>query len=229
MSRANQWFVPGDGIAREVITADIQRYLGPDALVRPGPGTGEYEGRPGYWITAYRTLTTQMIQDLKGDSLRWQQEQGRQEGGRRGQYQDSDTHAARQHWGPTEGGYTQSSGREQSSRPSGGYSNTNSQYSDSAYTTTPGTYGSHTSPYAVQGASTHAAPRTQPATYGSYQQPPSHPGYGTPAPSYGYSQHSQQPQQVPPQDYNRHPPPPSRAYAPPRYFGYFDEYFLVPR
>lgn len=43
MSRANQWFVPGDGIAREVITADIQRYLGPDALVRPGNGTGEYE------------------------------------------------------------------------------------------------------------------------------------------------------------------------------------------
>jgi hypothetical protein len=45
MSRANQWFVPGEGIAREVITADIQRYLGPDALVRPGPGTGEYEVR----------------------------------------------------------------------------------------------------------------------------------------------------------------------------------------
>jgi hypothetical protein len=45
MSRANQWFVPGDGIAREVITADIQRYLGPDALVRPGVGTGEYQVR----------------------------------------------------------------------------------------------------------------------------------------------------------------------------------------
>jgi hypothetical protein len=76
MSRANQWFVPGDGIAREVITADIQRYLGPDALVRPGVGTGEYQvrttfslsphntiltsrqGQPGYWITAYRTLTS---------------------------------------------------------------------------------------------------------------------------------------------------------------------------
>lgn len=42
MSRANQWFVAGDGIAREVITADIQRYLGPDALVKPGVGTGEY-------------------------------------------------------------------------------------------------------------------------------------------------------------------------------------------
>lgn len=73
----NQWFIPGEGIAREVITADIQRYLGPDALVRPGTGTGEYEvrhsvprgidaqrsnklrqGRPGYWITAYRTLTS---------------------------------------------------------------------------------------------------------------------------------------------------------------------------
>ena len=38
-----QWFQPGEGIAREVITADIQRYLGPDALVRPGEGTGEYE------------------------------------------------------------------------------------------------------------------------------------------------------------------------------------------
>ncbi|KAI4947240.1 hypothetical protein J4E91_006590 [Alternaria rosae] len=74
MSRANQWFVPGDGIAREVITADIQRYLGPDALVRPGTGTGEYQGQPGYWITAYRTLTSQMIQDLKMDSQRWQQE-----------------------------------------------------------------------------------------------------------------------------------------------------------
>ncbi|CAN9215318.1 unnamed protein product [Alternaria alternata] len=72
MSRANQWFVPGDGIAREVITADIQRYLGPDALVRPGTGTGEYQGQPGYWITAYRTLTSQMIQDLKMDSQRYQ-------------------------------------------------------------------------------------------------------------------------------------------------------------
>lgn len=37
------WFIPADGIAREVITADIQRYLGNDAVVRPGIGTGEYE------------------------------------------------------------------------------------------------------------------------------------------------------------------------------------------
>jgi hypothetical protein len=80
--RQNQWFVLGDGIAREVITADIQRYLGPDALVRPGVGVGEYQGQPGYWITAYRTLTSQMIQDLKLDSERWRQE--RQPGDGRG-------------------------------------------------------------------------------------------------------------------------------------------------
>lgn len=38
---ARQWFVPGDGIDRHVISADIQRYLGNDATVRPGLGTGE--------------------------------------------------------------------------------------------------------------------------------------------------------------------------------------------
>lgn len=72
--RQNQWFLPGDGIAREVITADIQRYLGPSALVRPGVGTGDHAGVQGYWITAYRTLTSNMIEDLKLDSQRWQQE-----------------------------------------------------------------------------------------------------------------------------------------------------------
>jgi hypothetical protein len=74
MSRANQWFIPGDGIALEVITADIQRYLGRDATVRPGVGIEEYQGLPGYWITAYRTLTRQMIRDIRADSQRWQQE-----------------------------------------------------------------------------------------------------------------------------------------------------------
>ena len=69
-SRQNRWFVPGAGIAREVITADITRYLGPDASVRPG----EHEGQPGYWISAYRNLTSQMIDDLRQDSLRWSTE-----------------------------------------------------------------------------------------------------------------------------------------------------------
>ncbi|KAH7405701.1 hypothetical protein DE146DRAFT_649443 [Phaeosphaeria sp. MPI-PUGE-AT-0046c] len=100
-SRANQWFIPADGISRAVISADIQRYLGPDAMVRPGSGTGEYQGRPGYWITAYRSLTSQMIQDLKMDSQRWDQERPSTEPGEMLDYQDSRTHAARQHWGPT--------------------------------------------------------------------------------------------------------------------------------
>ncbi|KAI7182670.1 hypothetical protein KC352_g23114, partial [Hortaea werneckii] len=53
---ARQWFVPGDGIDRHVISADIQRYLGNDATVRPGVGTGQDEGIHGYWIKAYRNL-----------------------------------------------------------------------------------------------------------------------------------------------------------------------------
>lgn len=35
-TRQNEYFVPRDGIDREVISADICRYLGNDALVRPG-------------------------------------------------------------------------------------------------------------------------------------------------------------------------------------------------
>ncbi|KAM0712110.1 hypothetical protein Q7P37_011204 [Cladosporium fusiforme] len=72
---ARQWFVPGDGIDRHVIVTDIQRYLGNDATVRPGKGTGENEGVTGYWIKAYRNLTTAMIADLRADSARWRQEQ----------------------------------------------------------------------------------------------------------------------------------------------------------
>lgn len=41
-ARQNEYFVPRDGIDREVITSDICRYLGNDALVRPGT----YEVRP---------------------------------------------------------------------------------------------------------------------------------------------------------------------------------------
>lgn len=40
-----KWFQPGEGIAREVITADIQRYLGPDALVKPGIGQDDMQVR----------------------------------------------------------------------------------------------------------------------------------------------------------------------------------------
>ncbi|CAI4218311.1 unnamed protein product [Parascedosporium putredinis] len=59
-SRQNEYFIPRDGIDREVITADICRYLGNDALVRPGtyedPET--HHSISGYYITAYRNLTT---------------------------------------------------------------------------------------------------------------------------------------------------------------------------
>jgi hypothetical protein len=72
---ARQCFVPGDGIDRHVMVTDIQRYLGNDATVRPGKGTGENtvgfarhrsncavltmsQGVTGYWIKAYRNLTT---------------------------------------------------------------------------------------------------------------------------------------------------------------------------
>ncbi|KAF2122220.1 hypothetical protein BDV96DRAFT_663216 [Lophiotrema nucula] len=105
MSRPVQRFLPGEGIAREVITADIQRYLGPDALVRPGIGIDEHRDRAGYWITAHRSLTTLMIEDLLHDTLRWLNEKSEAAKAVIStglMYQDSETHATRQHWGPTD-------------------------------------------------------------------------------------------------------------------------------
>lgn len=69
-TRYNEYFLPGEGISREVIQADICRYIGNDALVRPGT----YEGRDGYLIKSYRNLTSEMISDLKADSARWEAE-----------------------------------------------------------------------------------------------------------------------------------------------------------
>lgn len=103
--RQNEYFIPGEGISREVIQADICRYLGNDALVRPGnhnvrptfvnaipsDPTDHQQGRPGFFIRAYRNLTSvshgageprqvgnltttiqEMITDLKADSARWE-------------------------------------------------------------------------------------------------------------------------------------------------------------
>ena len=36
MSILRDWFLDGEGVRREIITADIQSFLGPDATVRPG-------------------------------------------------------------------------------------------------------------------------------------------------------------------------------------------------
>lgn len=41
--RHNEYFIPGDGISREVIQADICRYLGNDALVKPGTHQVRYQ------------------------------------------------------------------------------------------------------------------------------------------------------------------------------------------
>ncbi|KAH7158224.1 hypothetical protein B0J13DRAFT_618254 [Dactylonectria estremocensis] len=109
--RQNEYFVPRDGIDREVISADICRYLGNDALVRPGhyenPQTGQVV--QGYYITAYRNLTTAMIEDLKADSARWDSERRAQTSRNTTgvQYRYSETHQSRQHHGPTEASYQQ--------------------------------------------------------------------------------------------------------------------------
>ncbi|KAJ5618994.1 hypothetical protein N7510_002978 [Penicillium lagena] len=91
--RQNEYFIPGDGISREVIQADICRYLGNDALVRPG----NHNGRQGFFIRAYRNLTSEMIADLKADSARWEADVSRRadQGYPRGSYtQDMNvTHA----------------------------------------------------------------------------------------------------------------------------------------
>ncbi|RDW66817.1 hypothetical protein BP5796_09566 [Coleophoma crateriformis] len=140
-ARTNEYFVPKDGIDREVITADICRYLGNDALVRPGnyedPRTRQVQA--GYFITAYRNLTTAMIADLKADSERWDAERRQQQNASRGtsvngisardsdgvvrksntpivEYRASTTHQSRQYYGPTEAtpstGYSQPSGSQ---------------------------------------------------------------------------------------------------------------------
>lgn len=53
-NRQNEYFLPRQGIDREVISADICRYLGNDALVRPG----HYEVRISKHIPASPTIET---------------------------------------------------------------------------------------------------------------------------------------------------------------------------
>ncbi|THC90254.1 hypothetical protein EYZ11_010281 [Aspergillus tanneri] len=90
--RQNEYFIPGDGISREVIQADICRYLGNDAL-----------GRQGYFIRAYRNLTSEMIADLKADSARWEADVIRRadQGYPRANYASSAIHEGRQTQGPS--------------------------------------------------------------------------------------------------------------------------------
>jgi len=138
-ARTNEYFVPKEGIDREVITADICRYLGNDALVRPGnyenPQTRQIQ--QGYFITAYRNLTTAMIADLKADSERWEAE--RRQTASRGQpsgveYRASTTHQSRQYYGPTEsaGGGTGAYATP-TTQPNAQVYDTNTQYQTQGY------------------------------------------------------------------------------------------------
>lgn len=186
-----------------------------------------------------------MIQDLKMDSQRWREERQPGEIGRGGShspyvrdtkvsrgpdtslvaYQDSRTHAARQHWGPSKPfdhatePYEQTSRQPASARPT--YGSPGYAASESHYTTTPtAAYG--TSHSAYQAAPASAAPRTQPADpYSAYQQPAGRESYSQP--SYSY------PAQTQTDQYGRPVASASGPYATPRYFGYFDEQYLVYR
>jgi hypothetical protein len=189
-----------------------------------------------------------MIQDLKLDSQRWQQEQGRQEGPGRGgspyaqkspkmsrhpndslvAYQDSRTHAARQHWGPSQAQEAAAAAYEQPRQPARAPQYPPAQHGQSAYaaeqhyTTTP-TAAYSSSPYAAPAGGHAATPRIQPDAYANYPQAGrEHQSY--PTPQYAYPQHGAQ-------DSYRQPaaPPPIHGYAAPRYFGHFDPYFLVYR
>lgn len=221
-TRTNRWWIPSEGIARVVISADIQRYLGQDAVVKPGDGIQNNEGIPGYWITAPRTLTSEMIQDLKQDTQRWEMEQ--REAGRRGEqqnpssYEASATYRSRQYYGPSE---TQHSPHSQpvsqpQRDPRASYDQPSPHYTASPYATS-----ANPSPYAHPGYhNPHSVPRTNPPYAGQYGQSPqnarsdysgyaphaTHPpqqqyGYApqpqnpyTPSPYGGYSQHSRAPQ-----------------------------------
>ncbi|KAL0937907.1 transcription factor [Colletotrichum truncatum] len=172
--RSNEYFVPRDGIDREVITADICRYLGNDALVRPGhyenPQTGQVV--QGYYITAYRNLTTAMIDDLKADSARWEAER-RQQAARNTQgagYRQSETHSARQHYGPTDPAGYPDVGRDS-------YDNTPRYPGSQA----PGYSGNSSQSYPGAAAAASGYAQQTPSAY------PSNAGYSYPAGS-AYSQ-----------------------------------------
>ncbi|KAK1534477.1 transcription factor RfeG [Colletotrichum costaricense] len=77
--RMNEYFVPQDGIDREVITTDVRHHLGDDASVSPGhyenPQTGQ--DTQGYHITSSFNLTNVMFDFSKVDPARWEAERQR--------------------------------------------------------------------------------------------------------------------------------------------------------
>ncbi|KAI1779335.1 hypothetical protein F4818DRAFT_438113 [Hypoxylon cercidicola] len=183
-NRQNEYFVPRDGIDREVITADICRYLGNDALVRPGTYENPQSGQTiqGYYINAYRNLTTAMIEDLKADSARWDQERRQQSASRSNaagvQYRNSDTHQSRQYYGPTESGF---SSADPNRDP---YGDATPRYPGTGSAGYTGAAGSYASQYPQGGYSTQQGYTTQsqfqPQSGGVAYPPMSAPGFSQP-------------------------------------------------
>ncbi|CAG8975818.1 hypothetical protein HYALB_00009398 [Hymenoscyphus albidus] len=135
--RRNEYFLPKEGIDKEVIQADIGRYLGNDASVR----IGNYQDpttrivRQGYLINAYRNLTTAMIEDLKSDTERWRTEMSSPTSRGRTptiEYGSSTTHQSRQYYGPTEAPINPTSGNPSSEPSYSTYSNPSSNYPNTA-------------------------------------------------------------------------------------------------
>ncbi|OBT70356.1 hypothetical protein VE03_00304 [Pseudogymnoascus sp. 23342-1-I1] len=131
--RLATYFVPAAGIDREVITTDICRYLGNDALVKPGTHKNT-KGEPvaGYFITAYRALTTDQLTDIKADSARWGAERAKNQTNRGSQggdvgYRSSLTRARQQQppWDDAPqlqgGGYSIPSPQQQPNQAGGRY------------------------------------------------------------------------------------------------------------
>ena len=56
----NEYFVDGDGIAREVIQSEVTTMLGTDAICRPA----EHNGIRGYKVKAYRPFTSVSLRFL---------------------------------------------------------------------------------------------------------------------------------------------------------------------
>ena len=81
------WFIPRDGILWDVIYADIQHYLGPDASIRSGRAIKELSKQLGDWVTIYRVPTAQENLELEADGLetdgvRWALELSNMQGGK---------------------------------------------------------------------------------------------------------------------------------------------------
>jgi len=210
------YFTPSEGIAREVIQADLCRYLGNDATMR----VGDHNGTPGYFITAFRPFTGNMLADLKADSSRWQEEA---RSTRIPEYTRSQVHASRSYWGPTEAGgaapapapatatYQQPAAQQHQTQQSRQYSA--SGYPQAAQSTQGGRGSTTTTSYGYANPNTNV-PNQQSASpaqaYDSYGRPVTNPStqpagathysapgrdaYGASAPgrdAYGYSTQQQ--------------------------------------